>query len=315
MQHRRIFVFFSLVTSLVISTSSFAAPNVVTSIKPIDDLVRAVMDGVGEPTRLIPPGSSPHTYALKPSERQAAEKADIFIWIGPSVETSLEKVTQVLPQNTTILTLSKQPDMLLLPARTGGDWERKPRATPHHHDSHADEHKHDATLDGHIWLAPANAKVIVQSTAETLSQRDPEHAKQYQANAEKALQRLNTLDAQLKTELASVQNKPFIVFHDAYHYLEHSYDLKAAGSIAIGADSMASAKRVNDIRNKIKTLGATCVFAEPQFEPKLVNTLVEGTNARIGTLDPLGANLPQGLGGYEQLMRNLAGNLEECLID
>ena len=302
-----------LIFSLVFSSQAFAAPNVVTSIKPIDDLVRAVMDGVGEPTRLIPPGSSPHTYALKPSERQAAEKADLLIWIGPSVETSLDKVTQVLPKTAAVITLSKQPDMLLLSARTGGDWERKPRATPHHHAAHADEHNHDTTLDGHLWLAPANAKVIVRTTAEALSTRDPEHAAQYQANAERALQRLNTLNEQLKTELTPVQNKPFIVFHDAYQYFEHSFDLHAAGSIMVSADSMASAKRVSEMRNKIKALGATCVFAEPQFEPKLVTALVEGTDARTGVLDPLGAKLPSGMEGYEQLMKNLATNLAGCL--
>ncbi len=303
----------SLIFSLVFSSQTFAAPHVVTSIKPIDDLVRAVMDGVGEPTRLIPPGSSPHTYALKPSERQAAEKADIFIWIGPSVETSLDKVTQVLPKTTIVITLSQQPDMLLLPARSGGDWERKPRATPHQHAAHADQHQHDTTLDGHIWLAPTNAKVIARTTAEALSTRDPEHAARYQANAERALQRLNTLNEQLKTELTPVQNKPFIVFHDAYQYFEHSFDLRAAGSIMVSADSMASAKRISEMRNKIKTLGATCVFSEPQFEPKLVATLVEGTHARTGVLDPLGAKLPAGMEGYEQLLHKLAGSLADCL--
>ena len=76
---------------------------------------------------------------------------------------------------------------------------------------------------------------------------------------------------------------------------------------------LASAKRVNDMRNKIKTLGATCVFSEPQFEPKLVQTLIEGTQARTATLDPLGASLPGGMDGYEQLIQNLANNLLQCL--
>ena len=76
---------------------------------------------------------------------------------------------------------------------------------------------------------------------------------------------------------------------------------------------MASAKRVSEMRNKIKALGATCVFAEPQFEPKLVTTLVEGTDARTGVLDPLGAKLPSGMEGYEQLTQNLANNLLQCL--
>jgi zinc transport system substrate-binding protein len=299
------------------STQLAAAPQVVTSIKPVNDLVAAVMEGVAEPTRLIPPGSSPHTYALKPSERQAAEQADVLFWIGPDVEPALEKVTQTLPKGAHIVTLSSLPDMQLLPARVGGDWERKTpaptgqAATVHNHDH--DEHNHTSKLDGHIWLSPANARVIVRAAANTLSATDPTHAAQYQANAEKAINRINVLDTALKSQLAPVQNKPFIVFHDAYHYFEYSFDLHAAGSILINADAMASAKRVNDMRNKIKSLGAICVFAEPQFEPKLVQTLVEGTQARTGTLDPLGATLPTGIEGYEQLLQNLASHLLLCL--
>jgi zinc transport system substrate-binding protein len=76
---------------------------------------------------------------------------------------------------------------------------------------------------------------------------------------------------------------------------------------------MASARRVNDMRNKIKELGATCVFSEPQFEPKLVQTLVEGTQARTGTLDPLGATLASGMEGYEQLLQSLSNSLLHCL--
>ena len=299
--------------AVLFSTQLAAAPNVVTSIKPINDLVTSVMQGVAEPVRLIPPGSSPHTYALKPSERQAAESAEVVFWIGPDVEPALEKVTQTLPKNTRIVTLSTLPDMQLLQARTGGDWERKkpPTAAPATHE-HGD-HTHASKLDGHIWLSPANARVIVRAAADTLSASDPAHAAQYQANATKALERINTLDTELKAKLAPVQSKPFIVFHDAYQYFEHSYDLKAAGSILVSPDAMASAKRVNDMRNKIKSLGATCVFSEPQFEPKLVQTLVEGTQARTGTLDPLGASLPGGMDGYEQLLQNLANNLLLCL--
>jgi zinc transport system substrate-binding protein len=273
------------------------------------------MQGVGEPTRLIPPGSSPHTYALKPSERQAAEHADILFWIGPDVEPTLEKVTQNLPKNARIVTLSTLPDMQLLQARTGGDWERKkpPAATQPGSTHEHDEHNHSSKLDGHIWLSPANARIIVRAAADTLSQTDPAHAAQYQANATQALARINTLEAALKSQLAPIKNKPFIVFHDAYQYFEHSFGLNAAGSILVSADAMASARRVNDMRNKIKELGATCVFSEPQFEPKLVQTLVEGTQARTGTLDPLGATLASGMEGYEQLLQSLSNSLLHCL--
>ncbi|MFP3590063.1 zinc ABC transporter substrate-binding protein, partial [Paraburkholderia sp. SIMBA_055] len=79
----------------------------------------------------------------------------------------------------------------------------------------------------------------------------------------------------------------FIVFHDAYQYFENRFGVKAAGSITFSPEKAPGAARIKEIHEKIKSLGATCVFSEPQFEPKLVNTVIEGTDARTGVLDPL----------------------------
>lgn len=285
-------------------------PRVAVSIKPVGDLVAAVMAAVGSPTVLIPPGSSPHTYAFKPSERAAAEQAQVLFWIGPQVEPALERIVQTLPQTTRVVTLSTLPGITLLAPRTGGDWERRhpaPRAVA------SGAAAPQGAFDGHIWLSPDNAKTILRAAAQTLAAVDPAHAQQYQSNAQRAVQRLDALNAELVAELAPVRDKPFIVFHDAYQYFEHAYGLHAVGSILVTPEAMANARRVSQMRDKIRSLGAVCVFSEPQFEPRLVHTLVEGTSARLGTLDPLGAKGPLGLEGYEQLLRGLARNLSQCL--
>lgn len=307
---RRLRHLLSVLVFLALSTPLGAAPQVATSIKPVDDLVRAVMEGVGQPVLLIPPGSSPHTYALKPSERLAAEKADILFWIGPQVETALARVTKAMRPGTRIVTLAQVPGIELLPARSGGNWDQHDAEPRHRHVNHAHG---QGSFDGHLWLAPANAAAIIRATASTLAAADSANAGRYATNAEQALRRLKALDTEIGVKLAPVQKKPFIVFHDAYQYFEHSYKLNAAGSILVSPEAMSSAGRVRDMRAKIAKLGAVCVFAEPQFEPRLVQTLIEGSMARTGTLDPLGAKLPPGLAGYEQLLRNLAENLAGCL--
>ncbi len=287
-----------------------AAPVVATSIKPVDDLVRTVMAGVGQPLLLIPASSSPHTYALKPSERRAAEQAEVVFWIGPQVEKPLVKVFQSARPTTRIVPLAQAPGIELLPARSGGAWDQHGVAGKDH-DTH-DHNRHG--IDGHLWLSPANAAAILRAAARTLSDADPANARRYAANADAALQRLKILDAELAAQLAPVRDKPFFVFHDAYQYFEHSYRLSAAGSVLVSPEALSSAGRVRDLRHKIGTLGAVCVFAEPQFEPRLVQTLIEGTSARAGRLDPVGADLPAGWAGYERLLRGLAENLKECLM-
>lgn len=289
-------------------------PKVVVSIKPIHSLVASVMHGVGEPTLLVRGGASPHSYTMKPSDAKALSAADLVVWVGPELESFLEKPLKANAPKATRLTLMDLKGLTLLETREGGAWEAHDHGEKGGHDhkghDHAEEHEE---LNSHLWLDPANARAIVTATAEALAAKDPAGAETYRTNAERTLQQLDALDAELKAALAPVKDKPFVVFHDAYQYFEARYDLSAVGSITVSPDRRPSAKRLSAIRAKIGGLGAACVFAEPQFEPALVQTVVEGTKARTGVLDPEGTELPEGEALYPTLLRNLAASLRGCL--
>ena len=77
---------------------------------------------------------------------------------------------------------------------------------------------------------------------------------------------------------------------------------------------MPGAERVRELQEKVRELDATCVFSEPQFQPKLVATVTENTNAGTGVLDPLGASLEDGPELYFKLIRNMANSLKGCLM-
>lgn len=292
------------------------APKVVVSIKPIHSLVASVMHGVGEPVLLVRGGASPHSYTMKPSDAKALSAADLVVWVGPELEGFLEKPLQANAPKATRLTLMDLKGLTLLQTREGGAWE--PHDHGHEGHGHKDhDHKdhddgHDE-LNTHIWLDPANARAIVSATAEALAAKDPADAEAYRSNADRTLQAIDALDAELKATLAPLKDKPFVVFHDAYQYFEARYDLSAIGSITVSPDRRPSAKRLSAIRAKIAGLNAACVFAEPQFEPTLVRTVVEGTKAKTGVLDPEGADLPEGEALYPTLLRNLAASLRGCL--
>ncbi|MDB4852940.1 zinc ABC transporter substrate-binding protein [Alphaproteobacteria bacterium] len=185
------------------------------------------------------------------------------------------------------------------------------------HDDHGDHDGHDdhghGEFNPHVWLDPVNAKAIVHEIEEALVKADPEHASKYEANAQKMMDKLDSLVVELRAELEPVHDKGFIVFHDAYQYFEQRFDVAAIGSISVSPEVMPGAERVSELRKKISDLIATCVFSEPQFEPKLVETLVEGTGARTGVLDPLGASLTKGPDLYFELLRNMASSLKKCL--
>ncbi len=307
---RRTFASLTLLFGLWAAPAAAEAPKVVVSIKPLHSLVAAVMQGVGEPALLVRGGASPHDYALKPSDAKAVAEADIVVWVGEGLESFLVRPMKNRAKAAQDIALMHAAGLTLLRPREGGAWESHDHGHKHDHSSHHGEH---GELNLHIWLDPMNAKEIGEVVAVALAARDTANAAVYTANAAALGQRLDALDAELKAALAPVADRRFVVFHDAYQYFENRYGLNAAGSIMVNPDRPPSAKRLAAIRARVKELGATCVFAEPEFEPKLVRTVVEGTQARTGVLDPEGAAIPEGPELYVTLMRGLAKGLTECL--
>jgi zinc transport system substrate-binding protein len=225
-------------------------------------------------------------------------------WVGPIYEGFLAKPLAALDGRAAIVELDKAAGVTVLPARKGGAWE--PEAEPHAHAAAEDG-------DGHLWLDPANGKAILRVAAERLAALDPANAERYAANATAAAARLDELDRTLAARLAPVRNRPFVVFHDAYQYFERHYGLAAIGSITVNPENRPSARRLQELRDRIESLGVRCVFSEPQFAPALVRTITEGTKARTGVLDPLGAALPDGPSLYPALLQGLAESLVACL--
>ncbi|MCC7274648.1 MAG: zinc ABC transporter substrate-binding protein [Alphaproteobacteria bacterium] len=282
------------------------ALDVVTTVKPIHSLVAAVMAGAGTPSLLIGGAASPHTYQLKPSEAKRLEAADLVIWVGPTLETPLAKPLRTLVRRGALMTLTATPGIRVLAAREGGAWE----------DLHDHGHKHSAAaeeLDGHLWLDPENAGAVARAAAAALAQRDPPNAERYRANAAALSDRLAVLDGEMRARLVAVKGVPFLSFHDAYQYLEARYGLNGIGAIAVSPERKPGAKRLQALRQRVRTAGARCVFSEPQFDPGLVATVIEGSKARTAVLDPLGATIADGPDLYPALMRGIADALRGCL--
>ncbi|AJD41568.1 Zn-uptake transporter substrate-binding protein ZnuA [Rhizobium gallicum bv. gallicum R602sp] len=300
------------------------APAVVTSIKPIHSLVSAIMQGVGTPELIVDGAASPHTYNLKPSDASALQSAKVIFWVGPGLEAFLEKPLESLGSGASIAELEDAPGLVKLKFREGGAFEahddgdeaeagHEHEEAGHDHDAHAEGDHGHGEFDTHLWLDPMNAEAMAAEITTTLVAADPANALTYQANAKALDAKIDALDREITDIVTPVKEKPFIVFHDAYQYFEHRYAVRVAGSITVSPENMPGAERVSEIHKKVADLGATCVFAEPQFEPRLVNVVIEGTDAKAGVLDPEAATLEAGPDLYFTLMRGIANSMKDCL--
>lgn len=280
-----------------------------TSIKPLQLIAAAVQDGVGTPQVLLPPGASPHHFALRPSDVRRVQSVALLYWIGPDMEGFLPRVLQSRSQPSTAL--QSLPGLQL---RHFGEGEHAHEHEHEHGDD--DEHDHDhrpGTLDAHLWLLPHNARVIAAKMAADLAAADPANAARYQANLVAFGMRLDALDQRLKARLAGLANKPFFVFHQAFDYFEAAYGLEHAGVFSVASEVQPGARHVAQMRERLQAAGPTCVFSEPPLRPRLAQTLSAGLPVKLAEMDALGAKVNVDARGYEQLLEDLAEQLAGCL--
>ncbi|WP_248799749.1 zinc ABC transporter substrate-binding protein [Pseudomonas sp. MWU13-2105] len=301
----RLFAFFVAISaSLLVISPVQAQVSVLTSIKPLQLIAAAVQEGVDTPEVLLPPGASPHNYALRPSDVRKVQSVDLLYWIGPDMESFLPRVLKGrgLPS----VAVQDLPGMKL----------RRFAEDSHSHAEDADEHDHDhrpGTLDAHLWLSTVNARVIAARMAADLSTADPANAQRYQSNVNAFDARLDALDARLKARLAGVAGKPYFVFHEAFDYFEDAYGLKHTGVFSVAAEVQPGAQHVAAMRTRLQEVGKTCVFSEPPLRPRLAETLVSGLPVKLAELDGLGGYTPAGAHGYEQVLEKLGNDLAGCL--
>ena len=330
--------FFSILALFIctgVNVFATETTGVISTIQPINSLVSAVIGNTGKSITIIPSEQSPHDFKLKPSDVKVLQNGNIIFYVSNHLESSVTKVFKNLPKNIKLINLMEESGINHLAIRDNAAWERHDHHGDDHddhdkhgkkhddHDDHDDHDKHGKKHDDHddhekeddvhIWLSPDNAIKIVQKVNKVLSLYFPENSKIYNDNTTKFIDKIRNLKIELIKELSPIKNKPYIVFHDAYQYFEKTFELNAVGSIALEGDIASSPKQISFIKDKIIKSKASCVFQEPQFDSKLVKIVLEGTNAKTGTLDPHGVNITGNKDFYLQILTNMAKSLKECL--
>jgi zinc transport system substrate-binding protein len=320
-------------------------PQVVATVAPVHSLTAVVMEGVGEPHLLLPPQVSPHDYALRPSDARAIADADLVIWVGESLETFLARV--MAERRGPVLELLEAPGVD--PVEYGEETvagghahshdhahahghaddhahDRDAHAHAHGHSDHASDHEHahahdhghahdhDHTgLDPHVWLDPVRGQAMAAAIADALAEQDSANAERYQANAERLIQALNALDEEVRGILTPHGDKPVLTFHDGYSYFMGRYGLSLAGIFTLDPQRRPGARTMAQLREMAREEGIVCVFAEPQFDDRMVRRLAEETGVRLGYLDPYGVAHEPGPDLFPALIRANAGAVAECL--
>lgn len=291
-------------------------PLVAADIAPVHSLVARVMDGLGEPDLIVRGGASPHGAALRPSQAQALQEAQVMFWVGPELAPWLGEAAATLAPEARIVALLHAPGTTALEARTEPAFAAAEHGPDHaeeegEHGGHGDGHGHDG-LDPHAWLDPENGAAWLDAIAATLAEVDPENAARYAANAEAGRAEIAAAADRAESLLEAGPERRMVAVHDAYQYFERRFDLPAVGAIALSDASDPSPARVEEVRDLVRDRDVTCILAEPQFNRDLIRTVAEGTEAGTGIVDPLGQAIPTGPDFYPRLIVRIAEEIAGC---
>ncbi|MDM7256179.1 MAG: zinc ABC transporter substrate-binding protein [Paracoccus sp. (in: a-proteobacteria)] len=338
--------FRTITAVLALSTApALAAPNVVTDIPAIGSLVQQVMGDLGQPEVLLEAGGNAHSYQLRPSQAAALQAADLLIWVGPELSPWLERAGGGSKAGSVALLgldATHRQDFGDGAAHDHDDdhdhaddhahegegehdhahddhdhdhGDHTHDHEEHEHDDHDHDHDHSGT-DPHAWLDPENARQWLTVIAAKLSEKDPENAAVYQENAARAAQSVTAAETEISAMLAPVRDKKFIVFHDAYGYFTGHFGLHPAISISLGDASTPSAARLAKIREQVAAGHPVCAFPEANHDVKLVETVIEGSDVKLGApLDPAGATAEPGPLLYQDILRGMGKAMAECLSE
>ncbi len=293
---------FLLALSLSAVASASEPPAVVASIRPVHSLAAGVMGDLGAPALIVRGYGSPHFYQMRPSEARALAGADVVLWIGEPLETFLAGPIRNLGGDARVISLLQADGLELHPARTSILWES------------GHEHEHDSgSADPHIWLAPGNAKAMVDAIARVLGEVDPERAGIYAANGVAMKSRIDAMAADIEARLSRVASVPFVSMHDSMHYFDSAFGLHSVGAVTLDPDRQPSAGSVRALREHLSAGGVVCMVTEPQFTPALIEALASESSLRSTQFDPIGVDSTAAPDSYFAMMTSNADNLARCL--
>lgn len=254
--------------------------QIVTTIKPLQLLVAAVVGEGQDVDVLLDPRMSPHDYQMRPSERRKLDGADVVFWVGPSLEMFMVPVLSALDRRVAVVALQDE-------------------TTPG---------------DPHLWMDPLLAGRMAYKIADSLEKLAPTNAQRWHANAARLEGLLIAEDKRLREQLAAIgRPRGYLVAHDAYGRFEARYGLRHQAALTDSSDLPPSAQHIAQIESAVKTGAISCAMHDVAESPKLLQTLLKGRQVRVEVVDSMAAGISPGQNGLVEFYRQLGSAVSRCL--
>ncbi|TKR24156.1 zinc ABC transporter substrate-binding protein [Cellulomonas hominis] len=246
---------------------------VLASFYPLQYVTQQVGGDLVQVDTLTPPGAEPHDLELSPAQVDAVGRADLVVYLS-EFQASVDDAVDANPPAHVV---DAAQDTELHAAEHSADGEE-----------HAEDDGHDhGSLDPHFWLDPSRLPAVADDVAAQLAEIDPDHADEFQANAEAFAQQMADLDAEYATGLASCESRTIVTTHEAFSYLAERYDLEQVGISGVDPEGEPSPARLAEVGKVVQDEGVSTIFFETLASPKVAETLADELGVDTAVLDPL----------------------------
>jgi len=296
---KSIAIYLILVVSLVRTLPLHAEPAYMTSIHPFATILQQVVGERATVHRLLPPGTSPHTYELRPSDLRFAESSTAVFYGSPQLDEWVARFPTV--ERYELLEMVP-PDALL------------PLLGDHHHDApDAHQHAFSDDIDPHFWTDPLTVKAMLPQLVATLCEIDPPGCGTYTVNAGKFAAELDSLHHEIARQLAPLKGQTVIMSHPFFHYFLVRYGIKIAGVIETIPGKESTPREIQRIIKLCAQEHVRAILSQPQTPDRVAAVVSEATGIPIIEIDPIGG-VP-GYQTYAEIMRTNAQTLLHILQD
>eukprot|EP00163_Fabomonas_tropica_P014621 TRINITY_DN265_c0_g3_i1.p1 TRINITY_DN265_c0_g3~~TRINITY_DN265_c0_g3_i1.p1 ORF type:complete len:326 (+),score=48.79 TRINITY_DN265_c0_g3_i1:824-1801(+) len=315
----------STLAAAISASALFALPSVatatevVTSIKPLELLVHAIAADDVHTSTIVPAGSSPHTYTMKPSQRRALENADVIFWVGPDMESFLTRLLS--GHEFAARSISLMPGEYGVEEGAEGDEHEDHddhSETDHHEEEHAEHnhahgHDHGDGEDPHIWTDPLMAIEMAERIRDALAELEGADTELLDSNLARFTAQVNETEAAIRKKLAPVHDISLFAYHDAFTRFAEHYDLELADVLTLNPELSPGARHIAEVQKKLNDATHPCLLTEPQFNRQWWTSITRGLDVSFSTWDPLATDIEVSATGYLEFQHSIADAVLECL--
>ncbi len=255
--------------------------EVIVSLGPQVEFVKAVGGDKVEVTLMVPPGADPHTYEPLPDQLNHVSKAQMYVEVGTPVEFELNYMDKLKSLNPSMLVVNSSRGIDLIPNIA----------------------ENENSSDPHVWVSPKNAKIMVENIYQGLVQIDPNNTGYYTTNRDNYMVQLDELDANITKSLKGKENSQIIVYHPAWAYFCKDYNLHQIPIESEGKEP--TSQEIAAVIDFARKNNVKVIFIEPQYSPKSAEVIASEINGKVLKIDDLAQNYIENLKNVTETFSNV----------